>query len=82
MPSTTQVYSYHAAHARLTEFAGYEMPLWYTTTTEEHMAVRNASGVFDVSHMARFEVKGGRSTGFLEGLVPTSVQSQPPGKAI
>ena len=81
MPKTTQLYDYHVAHAKLTEFAGYEMPLWYTTTTEEHMAVRNASGIFDVSHMARFEVKGERSTGFLEGLVPTSVQTQPPGKA-
>ena len=81
MLRTTQLHDYHAAHAKLTEFAGYEMPLWYTTTTDEHMAVRSASGIFDVSHMARFEVKGERSTGFLEGLVPTSVGSQPPGKA-
>jgi aminomethyltransferase len=78
---TTQLYDYHASHAKLTEFAGYEMPLWYTTTTEEHLAVRNASGIFDVSHMGRFEVRGPRSTSFLEGLVPTAVQPQPPGKA-
>ena len=57
------------------------MPLWYTTTTQEHLDVRNGSGIFDVSHMARFDVKGEKSTGFLEGLVPTSVQSQPQGKA-
>ncbi len=57
------------------------MPLWYTTTTDEHLAVRNSSGIFDVSHMGRFSVKGGPATAFLEGLVPTNVQAQPPGKA-
>lgn len=81
MPRTTQLHSYHAAHAKMTEFAGYDMPLWYTATTDEHFAVRNASGMFDVSHMGRFQVEGSRSGAFLEGLVPTSVQSQPPGKA-
>ncbi len=81
MPRTTQLHAYHTRHAKLTEFAGYEMPLWYTTTTDEHLAVRNASGIFDVSHMGRFMVGGDKATGFLEELVPTSVQSQPPGKA-
>ncbi|HME19620.1 MAG TPA: glycine cleavage system aminomethyltransferase GcvT [Nitrososphaerales archaeon] len=78
---TTPLYSYHQSHAKLTEFAGYEMPLWYTTTTEEHMAVRNRCGIFDVSHMGRFSVKGPAAGSFLEGLVPTQVQSQPAGKA-
>jgi aminomethyltransferase len=77
----TQLHSYHSKHAKLTEFAGYEMPLWYTTTTDEHLAVRNDSGIFDVSHMGRFMVEGDRATSFLESLVPTNVQSQPPGKA-
>lgn len=81
MLRATQLHSYHAAHAKMTEFAGYDMPLWYTTTTDEHLAVRNASGIFDVSHMGRFETRGSRATGFLEGLVPTNVGSQPPGKA-
>jgi aminomethyltransferase len=81
MLRTTQLHGYHVAHAKMTEFAGYDMPLWYTTTTDEHFAVRNGSGIFDVSHMARVEVKGGQATGFLEGLVPTNVGSQPSGKA-
>ena len=81
MLKATQLHAYHSAHAKMTEFAGYDMPLWYTTTTDEHLAVRNASGIFDVSHMARIEVKGTRATGFLEGLVPTNVQTQPSGKA-
>ncbi len=81
MLKTTQLHDYHSKHAKLTEFAGYEMPLWYTTTTDEHLAVRNASGIFDVSHMGRFLVEGDQAADFLEGLVPTNVESQPPGKA-
>ncbi|MDV3278282.1 MAG: glycine cleavage system aminomethyltransferase GcvT [Nitrososphaerales archaeon] len=77
----TQLFEYHSKHAKLTEFAGYEMPLWYTTITEEHMAVRNKCGIFDVSHMGRFSVQGKDSGRFLEGLVPTSVQSQPDAKS-
>jgi aminomethyltransferase len=77
----TQLYSYHREHAKLTEFAGYEMPLWYTSTTEEHLAVRNKCGVFDVSHMGRFAVKGAGAWKLLESLVPTQVQQQPSGKA-
>jgi aminomethyltransferase len=65
----------------MTEFAGYDMPLWYTTTTDEHLAVRNGSGIFDVSHMGRFLVEGEPASKFLEGLVPTNVQAQPQGKA-
>jgi len=79
--NVTQLFQYHQEHAKLTEFAGYEMPLWYTTTTEEHMAVRNSCGVFDVSHMGRFAVSGASSANFLEGMVPTRVGSQPAGKA-
>ena len=57
------------------------MPLWYTTTTDEHLAVRNGSGIFDVSHMGRFMARGGPTASFLEGLVPTQVQKQPVGRA-
>ena len=81
MLKETPIHSYHVEHAKMTEFAGYDMPLWYSTTTAEHMAVRNSSGIFDVSHMGRFEVNERRAGGFLEGLVPTQVQQQPVGKA-
>ena len=81
MAKVTQLHAYHEKHGKLTEFAGYEMPLWYTTTTDEHLAVRNTSGIFDVSHMGRFMVEGTQAAAFLEGLVPTNVEPQPPGKA-
>lgn len=47
-----------ALHARIVPFAGYEMPVSYAGLTEEHLAVRNRVGMFDVSHMAEFELLG------------------------
>lgn len=44
--------------AKMVPFAGYEMPIQYTGLTDEHMAVRNSVGVFDVSHMGEFILKG------------------------
>ncbi|MEO5906575.1 MAG: glycine cleavage system aminomethyltransferase GcvT, partial [Saprospiraceae bacterium] len=44
--------------AKMTEFAGFNMPVVYTSIQEEHHAVRNKVGVFDVSHMGEFIVKG------------------------
>lgn len=43
--------------ARMVEFAGYEMPVMYTSIVEEHLAVRNAAGIFDVSHMGNLWVR-------------------------
>ena len=44
--------------AKMAEFAGYEMPIVYTSQVEEHNRVRNSVGVFDVSHMGEFVLKG------------------------
>jgi aminomethyltransferase len=44
--------------AKIVPFAGYDMPVRYSSDIEEHMAVRNAVGVFDVSHMGEFTIKG------------------------
>ena len=44
--------------AKLVDFAGYEMPIWYQNAKDvEHMAVRNSSGIFDVSHMGMVHFK-------------------------
>jgi aminomethyltransferase len=77
----TPLYDYHAANSKLADFAGYQMPLWYTSTTEEHLAVRNNAGIFDVSHMGRVIIDGPDSTKLTESLVPTGVSSQVPGKS-
>ena len=55
----TPLRSRHVAlGARMMEFAGFDMPLIYTSIQDEHHAVRNSVGVFDVSHMGEFIVKG------------------------
>lgn len=58
MKQTPIAERHRALGARMVDFAGYEMPLIYTNIQDEHMAVRNAVGVFDVSHMGEFIVKG------------------------
>lgn len=77
----TQLNRYHVQNAKLTEFAGYEMPLWYTSIQDEHLAVRNGVGLFDVSHMGRIQISGEGAGRFLESLLPTQVLSQPAGKS-
>ena len=57
---TTPLHARHQAlGARLIPFAGWEMPVQYTGIAEEHLAVRTAAGLFDVSHMGEVEMAGG-----------------------
>jgi aminomethyltransferase len=59
MAHRTPLYDWHRAHgARLVEFAGWDMPVQYTSITEEHAAVRTAAGLFDISHMGRLSFAG------------------------
>jgi len=53
---------------RMVEFGGWEMPVQYTGVIEEHLAVRNAAGLFDVSHMGEIEVKGDGALAFIQEL--------------
>ena len=58
-PSKTPLHGRHVAlGAKMVPFAGWEMPLQYAGITEEHLAVRRAAGLFDVSHMGEIEVAG------------------------
>ena len=77
----TPLYEYHSEHGKTVEFAGYDMPLWYTSIVDEHLAVRNNVGIFDVSHMGRIAVKGREAGALTEALVPTRSASQPVGKS-
>lgn len=54
------------AKARIVPFAGFEMPVQYAGVLEEHRAVRNAVGLFDVSHMGEIEVTGRRALDFVQ----------------
>ncbi len=78
----TPLYEFHRSHGKMVEFAGYDMPIWYTSTMEEHMAVRNHSGIFDVSHMGRVDVAGPDAARFVEHLLPTGIAKQPNGKSV
>ena len=53
----THLYNFHSQQGHLTTFAGFEHVLWYKGVIPEHMAVRNAVGLFDVSHMGRCMVR-------------------------
>lgn len=54
--------------AKMTEFAGYDMPVVYTSIIEEHMAVRNSVGIFDVSHMGEFILKGKQALDLIQKI--------------
>jgi aminomethyltransferase len=65
--------AHREAGARLVEFAGWEMPVQYTSVREEHMAVRQACGIFDVSHMGEIETSGPRALELLQRLLSNDV---------
>jgi aminomethyltransferase len=70
-----------AAGARLVPFAGWEMPVQYAGIREEHCAVREACGVFDVSHMGQVEITGPDAAAFLQRMVSNDVRRLPEGGA-
>ena len=78
-PRRTPLYDCHIRHGgRMVEFAGWSMPVQYSEgVIVEHRAVRQAAGLFDVSHMARFELSGSGTEEFLRGVsfvqVPTTL---------
>lgn len=59
--------------ARLIEFGGFEMPVWYSSTIAEHMAVRTTAGLFDLSHMGELYFRGPGVIGELERLTANAV---------
>lgn len=61
--------------AKMAEFAGYNMPIVYSSINEEHRAVRNSVGVFDVSHMGEFRLKGEKALDLIQ-LVTTNDASK------
>jgi aminomethyltransferase len=72
----TPLYAAHVRHsARLVPFAGYEMPVQYTSIREEHTAVRERAGLFDVSHMGQIHLSGPRANEALENLVCCAIDS-------
>jgi aminomethyltransferase len=71
MPKKIRLYDLHVRlGAKIVPFAGWEMPLSYSSVTEEHQTVRTAVGLFDISHMGRFELSGKGAEAILEYVTP------------
>lgn len=72
---------HEALGASFTDFGGWQMPVRYTSDLAEHHAVREAAGVFDISHMAEFTVDGARSGEYLDYALAGRLSALPVGKA-
>lgn len=79
MKSTPLTEKHLALGAKMAEFAGYNMPISYTSITDEHQTVRTGVGVFDVSHMGEFIVKGKEAAAFLQSATSNDVSKLNPG---
>lgn len=73
-PEQTPLHAWHVAHGgRMVEFGGWSMPVQYTSITEEHQAVRQRVGLFDVSHMGRLRFEGPDAADWLERATTNQV---------
>lgn len=67
--------------AKMAEFAGYNMPIVYSSINEEHQTVRNNAGVFDVSHMGEFILKGDKALDLIQRVTSNDASKLTAGKA-
>lgn len=68
----TSLYNVHLeSGGRMVDFAGWELPVMYTSILEEHTATRTGAGLFDVSHMGEITLRGKDAAGLLSKLIPT-----------
>ncbi|MEX0608758.1 MAG: glycine cleavage system aminomethyltransferase GcvT [Balneolaceae bacterium] len=82
MLKQTPFYSIHQKEgAKLVDFAGYEMPVQYKGIKVEHAAVREAAGIFDVSHMGEFFISGPEALNLIQKVTVNDASNLVPGKA-
>ncbi len=82
-PKFTRLHETHKAlGAKMVPFAGWEMPVWYTSVVEEHLATRQAAGLFDVSHMGVYEVRGADAAPFLDTVTGNDCGGLRPGESV
>jgi aminomethyltransferase len=75
MLKRTALFSAHQKlGAKLIDFGGWEMPVQYTSITDEHLAVRNAAGIFDISHMGEVTVSGAGAESFLNSVLTNDIR--------
>ncbi|MEX1143348.1 MAG: glycine cleavage system aminomethyltransferase GcvT [Anaerolineales bacterium] len=79
----TPLFETHSAlGAKLVPFAGWEMPLRYSSVREEHLAVRQAAGLFDVAHMGVYDGRGPQAAAFLDSVCGNDVTNLPIGMSL
>ncbi|MFN0055910.1 MAG: glycine cleavage system aminomethyltransferase GcvT [Planctomycetales bacterium] len=77
----TACHDWHTAHGgRMVDFAGWDMPVQYTSIVAEHHAVRTAAGLFDIAHMGRLKFTGPDAVRFLDHLLTNDVAGLAPGQ--
>ena len=82
-PQTTPLHEIHVAlGAKMVPFAGFDMPVHYTGILDEHRAVREAAGLFDVSHMGEFRLRGPDAVALAHQLVTNDATKLVDGKAM
>ena len=82
MNKKTALFEKHVAlGAKMVPFAGFEMPVQYSGVTDEHFAVREKVGIFDVSHMGQFFVEGPAAKDLLQYVTTNNVDALENGKA-
>ena len=81
MKSTPFLHKHLALNAKMAEFAGYNMPISYSGINDEHAAVRNSVGVFDVSHMGEFILKGENALDLIQRVTTNDASKLSNGKA-
>jgi aminomethyltransferase len=78
----TPLYQEHISlHAQMTNFGGWSMPLQYTSIREEHLAVRQAAGIFDLSHMGEIRVRGKGALALVQRMVARDIARLAVGRA-
>jgi aminomethyltransferase len=77
---TSLFFAHQKLGAKLIDFGGWEMPLQYTSITDEHLAVRNAAGIFDISHMGEITVSGAGAAEFLNLTLTNNIRKLAPGE--
>ncbi|NQY73215.1 MAG: glycine cleavage system aminomethyltransferase GcvT [Candidatus Margulisbacteria bacterium] len=79
----TFLYDQHKKlHAKMIDFAGYQLPVWFNSIKEEHLAVRQKVGVFDISHMGVLIFSGSGASDFLQSISCNDIQKTIPDKMI
>ena len=68
-------------NAKMSSFGGYQMPIQYNGVKQEHLAVREKLGIFDVSHMGEFRVEGPMAFHLLQYVCSNDLSKLSPGKA-